>query len=235
MIYLRFFWITFIFLIGFVFVRPFIWIVAQKKSWNHYYFFISKIWAKFFYFCLGIHIKIKWKFEPDKNKVYIFCPNHFSYLDIPLLTYAIPKYFSFVGLSELGKIFLFGYLYRKFHILVDRSSLKDKYRTYKDSISALQNGKSLVIFPEGGIWATDFPKMAAFKEGAFRMAIESKVEIVPVSLPDNWKMMPLFEWRKLRFCHQNIIFHQPIITENLTNNDIKNIAQLCFETIQKQL
>lgn len=235
MVYFRFFWICFIFLIGFIVIRPLIWIIAQKKSWHHYYFPLSKIWARFFYFCLGIRIKIEWEFEIDKNKTYIFCPNHFSYLDIPLLTYSIPKYFCFVGLSELGKIFLFGYLYRKFHILVDRSSLKDKYRTYKDSISALRNGKSLVIFPEGGIWATDFPNMAPFKEGAFRMAIESKVEIVPVSLPDNWKMMPLLEWKKLRFCHQKVIFHKPISTELLDSKDIKKISEQCFETIQSKL
>ncbi len=235
MSYFRFFWLGFIFWIGFIWVRPLIWIVAQKKSWHKYYFPISKIWAKFFYFCLGIKIEIEWKFKPEKDKIYIFCPNHFSYLDIPLLTYSIPNYFSFVGLSELGKIFLFGYLYRTFHILVDRGSLKDKYRTYKDCIQALKTEKSLVIFPEGGIWATDFPKMAEFKEGAFRMAIESQVEIIPVSLPDNWKMMPLLAWKKLRFCKQKVIFHAPISTQNLTNKDIKNISQQCFETIQKTL
>lgn len=216
-------------------VRPLIWIIAQKKSWHHHYFIISKYWAKFFYFCLGIKIDIQWEFVPEKNKVYIFCPNHFSYLDIPLLSYCIPNYFSFVGLSELGKIFLFGYLYRKFHILVDRKSLKDRYRTYKDSLQALQQGKSLVIFPEGGIWATDFPNMAPFKEGAFKIAIESKVEIVPISLIDNWKMMPLLEWKKLKFCNQKVIFHQPISTQNLAPKDIKNISNLCFQTIQNAL
>ncbi len=85
----------------------------------------------------------------------------------------------------------FGYMYKKLHITVDRSKLKSRYTTLKRSMEAIDHGKSLVIFPEGGIITEREPVLSRFKDGAFRIAIDKQIPIVPVSIPYNGYFCPL--------------------------------------------
>jgi 1-acyl-sn-glycerol-3-phosphate acyltransferase len=114
----------------------------------------------------------------------------------------------FVG-KNLGRIPFFGFMYRKLHITVDRSKLKSRYSSMLKTFEALDAGKSLVIFPEGGIITERDPVMGPFKDGAFRAAIEKQIPIVPVTIPFNWIILPSDEfvltWRPLE-----VIFHEPI-------------------------
>ncbi len=236
--YLYFFWLCVWFFGGFFVLLPFFLVIIQRKQWHKYYFYLARAWATVFYMMIGIKIKIEGLENIQKSeKPIIFCPNHFSYLDIPLLTYTIPHFFVFVGLHNLGKIPLFGYMYRNIHILVNRESLKDRYRSFIDTQNALLAGKSLVIFPEGGIWTIDFPKLSPFKDGAFRLSFQTNTPIVPVTLLNNWEMMPLLDAKRLRYKHQTVIFHTPIIPnrQNNQNEEIKRLQNTCFEVINQRL
>ena len=116
--------------------------------------------------------------------------------------------------------------------MVDRAKSKSRYETYQRSINALKEGFSLAIFPEGGILAQSPPQMADFKDGAFRMALETGVSLVPVSFRDNWHIFPcngkiIFNRRKCR-----IVFHEPIDPLNYSmeqldkfSDDVKRIIQ----------
>ncbi len=234
--WLYFLWLCLWFFLGFFILFPFFLIIIQNKKWHKYYYYLAKTWAKVFYVMIGIKIKII-GLENIQKKPLIFCANHFSYLDIPLLTYCIPHFFVFVGLHNLGKIPLFGYMYRNIHILVNRASLKDRYRSFQDTQNAIKEGKSLVIFPEGGIWTTDFPLLSPFKDGAFRLALQTKTDILPVTLVNNWQMMPLLDIKRLTPKHQTVIFHNPIspIPQNNPNEEIKRLQNECFEVIAKTL
>src|SRR5258706_8069150 len=147
-------------LIPIVFPKQFQWIGVANR-W----------WAKLLFIFCFLPYRVECRSRLDPCKQYIFCPNHFSYLDIPTMGLT-PVNTIFVGKSEMEKIPLFGFMYRKLHITVDRASLKSKFNTVKHSIEALDAGKSLVIFPEGGITTHHPPHMGRFKEGAFRIAIE---------------------------------------------------------------
>lgn len=128
-------------------------------------------------------------------------------------------------------------MYRNIHILVNRDSLKDRYRAFVDTQNGILEGKSLVIFPEGGIWTTDFPKLSPFKDGAFRLAVQTNTDIMPVTLLNNWQMMPVFDTKKLKRHHQTIIFH-PIIfpnPQNKASEEIKRLEKSCFEVIANTL
>ena len=80
----------------------------------------------------------------DKNKRYIFCPNHTSTLDIPLVTSIIPLPLLYMGKKELASIPLFGYFYRKNSIIVDRSKLRDSYAAF---IKAAFRSKPMICCP----------------------------------------------------------------------------------------
>ncbi len=170
----------------------------------------------------------------DKKQVYIFCPNHFSYLDIPTMGLN-PVNSIFVGKSAMEKIPLFGFMYRKLHITVDRSSLISKFNTFKQSVEAIEQGKSLIIFPEGGMVTQHPPRMGRFKDGAFRAAIEKQIPIVPVTIPNNWIILPDASSLRLKRGLVKVIFHKPIATQGLTLADMDGLKEQVFDVIDRQL
>lgn len=222
-----------VFAILFLLFLPFLLVpmfVPGKFSWVGV---INRWWARAMFFFVFLPLEVEYRSRLDGKKQYIFCPNHFSYLDIP--TAGLNHHNTiFVGKSEMERIPLFGYMYKKLHITVDRASLKSRFNTLKRSMQAIDEGKSLVIFPEGGIVTKKDPVMSRFKDGAFRIAIEKQIPIVPVTIPFNWIILPpnefLLNWHRLK-----IIFHEPVSTEGLSIADIDRLKQQVFQIIQNEL
>ena len=138
-----------------------------------------------------------------------------------------PAPFLFVGKNSISKVPLFGFIYRKTHITVDRKSLKSKYETFQKAKQALDENLSLCIFPEGGIASKQIPQLHRFKDGPFRIAIEKQVEIVPVTIPYNWQIMPDDNSYRIFPKRGEIIFHKPISTKEFT---LDNVDQLKIKT-----
>ena len=197
-------------------------------------FWLHRTWARLYYALSFIPIQRKYSEKLDFQKQYIFCSNHFSYLDIPAL--GINKISPvFVGKSSLGKIPLFGYMYRNIHITLNRKNLKSKYKALDKSAKELDQGNNLVIFPEGGIVSKQMPRMARFKDGAFRLAIEKQVPIVPVTIPYNWILLP-DDGKLLLHRHKNlIIFHDPIDTKGMVIDNLAELKNRVFGVIQAEL
>ena len=134
----------------------------------------------------------------------------------------------------MEKIPLFGLMYRKLHITVDRTKLKSRYTTMIRSMEAIDEGKSLVIYPEGGIITKHPPQLADFKDGAFRVAIEKQIPLVPVTIPYNWILLPdnefVLHWHKVK-----VIFHEPILTKGLSMNDIDKLKHRLRNTLDEEL
>ncbi|TAF63467.1 MAG: 1-acyl-sn-glycerol-3-phosphate acyltransferase [Cytophagales bacterium] len=228
-------WGFFWFIVPFLLFYPLIWLIIQREKWHRYYFPIARLWATIFYGMMFLPVKSIWKFKPEKGKVYVFCPNHFSYLDIALLTRTLHAFYAFVGLHDLKRFPLFGYMYKHLHITVDRSSAKDRHRTYQRYKEALQKGKQLVVFPEGGIWAKNPPNMANFKEGPFKVAIEMQVPIVPVTIPYNWRILYTIALKSFHWHRSVVVFHEPIPTIGLTLQDVNMLKEKTFQMIAEEL
>jgi 1-acyl-sn-glycerol-3-phosphate acyltransferase len=194
---------------------------------------INRWWARLLFFFIAIPFKVEYRSPLYKGKKYIFCSNHFSYLDIPTLG-LVSENTIFVGKTGIENIPLFGYMYGKLHITVDRKKLKSRYESVKRSMEAINEGKSLVIFPEGGIVTKKDPQMAKFKDGAFRIAIEKQIAIVPVTIPYNWIILPpeefLLRWHPLK-----VIFHEPLETAGLTLQDVGTLKDKLFSIIESEL
>jgi 1-acyl-sn-glycerol-3-phosphate acyltransferase len=91
------------------------------------------------------------------------------------------------------------------------------------------------MYPEGGILSKRIPQMSRFKDGAFRAAIAKQIPIVPVTLPDNWiilpdEKIPLITRRKMR-----MIYHQPIPTIGLNMEDVALLKDRVFGIIDEEL
>jgi 1-acyl-sn-glycerol-3-phosphate acyltransferase len=205
-------------------------LIPSKFSWIGV---LNRWWARALFTLIAIPFSIEHRSKLDPKKQYIFCSNHFSYLDIPTLGLA-PLNAIFVGKTGIENIPVFGFMYRKLHITVDRSKLKSRYESMKRSLEAIEEGKNLVIYPEGGIITEKDPIMGRFKDGAFRVGIEKQIAIVPVTIPFNWIILPpnefLLRWHPLK-----VIFHAPVETEGMTIRDTDVLKERLFTIIDKEL
>ncbi|MGK0250946.1 MAG: 1-acyl-sn-glycerol-3-phosphate acyltransferase, partial [Gammaproteobacteria bacterium] len=98
--------------------------------------------------------------------------------------------FVFVGKAELSKIPLFGFFYKRTCILVDRGNARSRKEVFDQAQKRLGQGMSICIFPEGGVPEDTSILLDAFKDGAFRLAIDHQIPIVPITFYDNKKRFP---------------------------------------------
>jgi 1-acyl-sn-glycerol-3-phosphate acyltransferase len=228
------YWALLLFLVGFFALYPFFYLFLQSKKTFQAAHFLNKIWTYWVFSLCLVPIVIVRKTKLKKGQAYMFCANHCSYADIPLMYVAVNVPFSFIGKSSLGKVPLFGYMYRTLHILVDRKSKDSKYQIMVESYKRIDQNESIVIFPEGTIGKHP-PEMLEFKEGAFKMAIEKQIPIVPVTIPNNWLILRddgkwLCQWKPYK-----AIVHEPIETTGMTSADILQLKTKTQNIIAQQL
>lgn len=177
-------WFYVLVLVPILVLLPLLVISISKEKWYPYFFVLARIWAKFILFGMGFRVKIDYDQEIDPNKSYMLVANHTSMTDIMLMLSVTRNPFVFVGKKELANIPLFGFFYKKTCILVDRSSQKSRFEVYERAQKRLNQGLSICIFPEGGVPDENIV-LDEFKDGAFRLAIEHKIPIVPMTFYDN--------------------------------------------------
>ena len=166
---------------------PFLVISILKETWYAYFFVMARIWAKFILFGMGFFPKVEIDQEIVEGKSYMFVSNHTSMTDIMLMLSVVKNPFVFVGKKELAKIPLFGFFYKRTCILVDRTSSKSRMEVFERAQKRLNQGFSICIFPEGGVPDDESIVLSEFKDGAFRLAIDHQIPIVPITFADNKK------------------------------------------------
>lgn len=229
------FWAGSVFVLVFLLLYPVIFIFLQRRSWRRVAHRLVRLWGQLFFLFAGIRIKVTHHFKPDPKQNYVFCANHFSYVDIAVVVVIIRHYFAFVGKNAMKKIPLFGYLYARLNILVDRNDKNSRASSLNRSIRALQSGRSIVIFPEGGIISKNFPYMAnPLKDGAFIMAIQQQVPIVPISFHNNYQVMD-DDSLLMRPGTLHMEIHPPFATKGLTMEDLPVLREKVFESIQNPI
>lgn len=163
---------------------PILIISILKESWYPLFFRIARFWAWFILIGMGFRVQIEREETPKNNKSYMFVANHTSMADIMLMLVTVKNPFVFVGKAELAKIPLFGFFYKRTSILVDRNDAKSRQTVFLRAQRRLQQGMSICIFPEGGV-PDESIVLDDFKDGAFRMAINHQILIVPITFGDN--------------------------------------------------
>ena len=165
----------------------------------------------------------------------VYVANHGSYIDIMLLFKTIPGYLNMMGKHTLAKIPLWGPLFGRVYITVDRTSALSRGRALVAARQGLAAGRSIAIFAEGRISPTPGRELLPFQDGAFQLAIAAGVPVVPVSMPLNHMFMPDVKGSlRVRHHRLKIVFHAPIQTTGLTTADVPGLkacvaAQLTAE------
>ncbi len=212
---------------------PILLISILKESWYPFFFKIARLWAKIILAGMGFRYTITKDQIPEQGKSYMFIANHTSMTDIMLMLVAVKNPFVFVGKKELAKIPLFGFFYKRTCILVDRSSPKSRQAVFLRAQKRLKQGLSICIFPEGGV-PDESILLDDFKDGAFRLAINHKTPIVPLTFADN----------KTRFSYtffsgspgkMRAKIHKFIDTSELDIEDTRTLNNVSRKLILKQL
>jgi len=213
---------------------PFLIVSISKKKWYPFFFKIARIWAKIILFGMGFIVK-RTELQPlKKRKSYVFIANHSSMIDIMLMFCIIrDNPFVFVGKKELSKIPIFGFFYKRTCILVDRSDPKSRKKVFIKAQKRLNKGLSICIFPEGGVPNSSIV-LDNFKDGAFRLAIDHQIPIVPICFYDNKKRFPYDSFKGNPGKLRTKILHF-VETKGFTQEDKQKIKETCRKQIYHNL
>lgn len=188
-------------------------------------FRMMRLHAKFMMALMFIRVKIRSQVPQLPDGPHLICPNHSSFLDIPCIYAIFNSYFTFIGKNEIKKWPLFRIFYTSgMNILVDRSSNASKVKTLRRMSEEIDQGNSLVVFPEGSISRTA-PEMSAFKKGAFAIAIKKQVPIVPVVFLSNYKRLQRGNFLKAMASpgYAFVQILEPVSTEGLGMGDLEKL------------
>jgi len=210
-------------------IVPFLFRESSKKK--AFRIFVAWSWTVRI-FCF-YHVKLVTN-HPLPKGPYIIVGNHASYLDIFLIYSIINKSpFIFLGKTEILSYPLIKTYFKRLNIPVDRSSSIKSARSLVAAAKCLKNGWSLMIFPEGGIPDENNPKMVPFKEGAFQLAKNSKVPIVPVTFINNYRLLsdPSNIFGPAHPGISKIHVHPYFSVEEIQEMSQKEISDACFDII----
>lgn len=180
-------WFYILVLVPIIVLFPFIFLTIISEKTYPFFFKIARLWAKMILIGMGFHYKISGDTVFEEGKSYMLVANHTSMTDIMLMLVLVKNHpFVFVGKKELAQIPIFGFIYKRVCILVDRGSSKSRYQVFERAQKRIQQGLSICIFPEGGV-PDEHIVLDEFKDGAFRIAIEHQLPIIPMVFFDNKK------------------------------------------------
>lgn len=196
------------------------------RLWGYY---PPHFWAKCWCWLLFVRVKVLGRENVDKNVSYVFVANHQGAYDIFSIYGFLGHNFKWMMKKSLEKVPFVGFACRcAGHIMVDRSSAAAIKLTMSTAKSRLRNGVSLVVFPEGTRSHTG--KMGTFKRGAFKLASEFNLPIVPITINGSYDVLPRTTYQ-IRPGRITITLHKPIPPER----GLDDAMSTCFESIRSAL
>jgi len=226
------FWIMFFFALFY----PFYYLTSRNEKYYGILNFFRKANSFLCSFFAGVFFSYHYEQKLDRNQTYIYCANHSSNLDIMIFCIMGHGKYHFMGKDELLNNPVLGIFFKTIDIAVNRDSKISAFRAFKKAGENLEKGMSLIIFPEGKIDDHYPPKLGEFKNGPFRLAIDKKIPLVPVSLANVWQI----NWddgakygSKPGIC--DIYVHKPINTATMTADDSDALKEQVYQLIDSKL
>ena len=178
-------------------------------------------------------VKVTGKEHIKPGQSYIFVANHQSMLDVWIIYGWLPVIFKWLMKAELRKVPFVGSACKAAgHVFVDRSSPMAAKKSLEEVEKALTNGICTVIFPEGT--RTLNGEVGRFKRGAFQIALELNLPIIPISLSGCYEAMN----RKAKYVTWNPIhmhIGEPIMPEQFDKENPMNTIEMIREEVIKNI
>lgn len=195
---------------------------------------LCSFWADLWFPLIFIFHKKIYEAPHDRTRHYIFVSNHISYIDSAVLVKAYRQPVRPLGKVEMSKIPVFGFIYRKAIVTVDRSSVHNRAESIRILRSILSKDISVVVFPEGTFNTTGKP-LKDFYDGAFRLAIETQTPVKPVLFLDTYDRMHYASIFSMTPGRSRIVYLDEIPVEGMVQKDIPLLRQKVYDVMDNKL
>jgi len=203
---------------------PVLLLSIRKKDYKYAYQFI-RIWCFGMFYGMGFRYELKKLTDKkiDKNTQYVFISNHTSIMDVMLPCILMPNHpLCYVGKKELVKIPIFGTIYKRICVMVDRSSAKSRADVYRRCAERMEEGQSIVIFPEGGVPDDTSVVLDHFKDGAFILASKHHSPLAVFTFVGLKEMFPFDHWKG--FPGKVKVYFNDILPPEKSTSELKALA-----------
>lgn len=206
--------------------------LASAHFWGYY---PGKVWSWLMCRLLLLPIRVEGREHLEKHQSYVFVANHQGPMDIFLIYGFLGRNFKWMMKKALRRIPFVGYACEKGrHIFVDKSGPKKIQETYEHARKTLQNGTSLVVFPEGSRSFTGH--MGIFRKGAFQLADELQLPVVPITIDGSFDVLTrmagfnFVNWHPMR-----LVIHKPIYPTEKGTENVRRTMEESYAVIMSAL
>ncbi len=201
-------------------------IVDSGGRWQHT---CARTWSWLILKTSRITVEVEGEENVHVNRPTIYCVNHPSAMDIPILFVHLKVPFRFLSKRVLFHVpFLGWHLRRSGHIPVERGKPHDAMRSFELAARKIREGRSVVLFPEGA--RSPEGQLGEFKRGTFLLAVEAQAPVVPITLNGTRDTLPPGSYH-VRPGTPEMIIHPPIKTDGLTTGGVTALS----ERVRKQV
>ena len=207
-------------------------ILGNGHFWGYY---PGKCWSWLTIRILLLPVKVEGREHLDKKQSYVFVSNHQGAFDIFLIYGFLGRNFKWMMKYQLRKMPFIGMACQAaHHIFVDKRGTAKIKQTYLEARQTLKDGMSLVVFPEGARTFTGH--MGDFKRGAYMLASDLQLPIVPLTINGSFQVMPRMRDMKWVQWHPlTLTIHEPIPPKEQSSENITATLQESYQVIMNAL
>ena len=211
-------------------------IVGAALGFGHFWAnYPPRLWARIILWLLFIPVKVEGRERLDPKESYVFVANHQGAFDIFLIYGHLNRNFKWMMKYQLRKIPFVGFACAKTHqIFVDKRGPKKIKATYDLARETLQDGTSVTVFPEGSRSYTGH--MGVFKKGAFMLADELQLPVVPLTINGSFNIMPRTRDMKFARWHRlTLTIHDPIYPVGKGPDNVEATKNQAYDSVMSAL
>lgn len=195
---------------------------------------ICSFWADVWFLLIGIYHRNIYEAPHSKNDHFIFVANHISYIDAPIIVKTIRQPVRVLGKVEMSHIPLFGFIYRRAIVTVNRNNASNKAKSVRILQSVLKKNISIFMFPEGTFNETQKP-LKNFFDGAFRIAIETQTSVKPVLFLDAYDRLHYRSILSLTPGQSRSVFLREVPVAGMTMKDLPMLRTQVYHEMETAL
>ncbi len=206
--------------------------LGSAHFWGYY---PAMVWSRLMCRVMLLPVRVSGRERLHRRTSYVFVANHQGPYDIFLVYGFLGRNFKWMMKKALSRIPLVGKACLSAgHIMVDKSGPKAVQQTYEQGQRVLQGGTSLFVFPEGARTFTGH--MGIFRRGAFQLADELQLPVVPVTISGSFDVLSrqqgfwFLTWHPL-----SLTIHDPIPPQGKGPENVKQTMQRSYDTIMAAL
>ena len=202
-------------------------VLDASGRWQHG---CARIWSRLILKTSRIAVQVEGLENIRPGEAAIFCVNHPSAMDIPILFVHLPVQFRFLAKKNLFHVpFLGWHLRRSGHVPVDREHPQSAMKSFEQAVRKIHDGNSMLLFPEGG--RSRDGRLRPFKRGSFLLAVQAAAPVIPITLNGTRAVLPPNSLH-IHPGRPEMIVHAPIETRGLAPKDIPQLSDKVRQQIE---